>query len=94
MSAARRTRADDRIAQGAGSVLSLSAAARLLPGPDTAVRGWLRAEGLATAAPWGGGEIVVWAAVLARLSPPGVAEPATLDGSSGRRAIRLPLASL
>ena len=56
---------DDRLALGLGAVLSLSAAARLLPVSDADARRWLRARGLVSNLD--GRECVVWGRVCRAL---------------------------
>jgi len=62
-------RARERLLMGTGAVLSVSAAAALLPCNDAEARRWLEAQGLARRGP-GGKRMVAWAAVVERLSPP------------------------
>ena len=57
---------DDRLALGLGAVLSLSAAARLLPVSDADARSWLRARGLVS--DLDGRAVVVWQRVCAALA--------------------------
>lgn len=66
---AQSERAERRRALGLGGVYSVSEAAALLPFSDADGRCWLREQGLVTIGARGK-EVVAWAAVVQRLSPP------------------------
>lgn len=74
----------DRLTLGAAAVLSLTEAARILPGNEAANREWMRAQGLTFCGP-SGAELVVWADVLDALPRKATRKQRGRPESSGPR---------
>ena len=85
--------AQARLAMGAGAVLSVQAAAELLPVHETRARAWIEVQGLVRQVP-GLGQVVIWADVLDALRRPCTTSARATRAASTPRRGRLPRVSL